>query len=318
MDEVKQALALGNNATSLLNKLAGPWSQSRQATIDATATIQKTLADRISAHIEAHPNDHEVLDAIATYGGKVNLVNLARILQAAQLKLNEGARPDLIGDDWFANFKEKARTCSDPDFAELWAELLANEANHTGSYSRKAVNTLADMDKSDAELFRNFCRFLLMTADGSPPIPVILEPIGHIYVEHGVTNDGLRRLDGLGLIRHIGKGNRLSMSTYVHSSFLAYSNGIVAFSPTESGGRTPQVEVGAVSFTPVGMEMLNLCLPIRTPDGFVDWLVEQWSSKSNEFAVTNRVGMLRARIGQEIAEVRPDLGRIWFTPIANP
>ena len=135
----------------------GPWFTRRQSDADSRAAIQAVLADQVATYIEDRPNDPVMMDAIASCNGRFDLDNLVRVVRLATDQLNEDARPDLITDDWGANFRDKAHTCSDPDMATLWAQLLAGEANKPGSYSRKTVNVLGDMDKTDAELFSNFC-----------------------------------------------------------------------------------------------------------------------------------------------------------------
>ena len=54
-----------------------------------------------------------MIDLLATCGGRAGVINLPRILQSAQSQLTDDAKPESIGDDRFANFREKARTCSD-------------------------------------------------------------------------------------------------------------------------------------------------------------------------------------------------------------
>ena len=159
MDEVGQGLKLGNRFVRLADKVLGPLLTRRQADADSHATLQQSLAVQVANYIDSTPWNQDVLEALISSGGKTNLMNLARILQLAASQLAEEADPSLIDDDWVANYKDKARTCSDEEMSRLWAQLLAEEANNPGSYSRKTVNVLADLEPADARLFRSLSNF---------------------------------------------------------------------------------------------------------------------------------------------------------------
>ena len=164
------------------------------------------MASQLTKRIENLPSHPDMLDAIISCGGKMNLINLAKIVRMAASQLHETAAPALIKDDWTANFKDKSRTCSDEEMSRLWATLLAGEANSPGSYSRKTVNVLADLDIHDAKLFSYLCHFQLMQYgyDHERTIVIIDLETAWIYEEHGITKNGLAQLVGLGLIEIMG------------------------------------------------------------------------------------------------------------------
>ena len=310
MDTVSEALGTANVALSLVDKMIGPWLTRRQSVADAEARIVGALADQVADHINAHPHSTELQDALISLGGKWNLTNFVKMLQAAVPQLDADARPDLIADDWAANFKDKARTCSDPEMAELWAQLLAGEGNKPGSYSRKTVNVLSDMDKSDAQLFSDLCRFQLMGySDEMWRFPAILDIRADIYGKFGITSLSLSALQSLGLIEVAGSPNGgIRLANSIQCNFLAHSEGILIFHRRDDSDRLSSVGIGSVSFSRTGQEMSNLCLPLRTPHGFVDWLIARWEQGQTQFTVEKRgrsVNFLDLR-----ATVRPDLGRI--------
>ncbi len=162
MSEVREGLKFGKAAIDLASKVYGPWYTRRQADADTQALIQRSLAGRLASYIDSYPMNPDVLEALISCGGKMNFINLARIVQMAEAQLVEGADPSQIDDDWAANFKDKARTCSNDEMAGLWAQLLAAEANNPGSYSRKTVNVLSDLEPADAHLFRTLADFRLI------------------------------------------------------------------------------------------------------------------------------------------------------------
>src|SRR5439155_8369999 len=89
-------------------------------------------------------------------------LNIEAITKKALPLLEENSSPQDVKDDWITNFFEKSRIVSDEDMQRLWSRVLAGEANKPGTFSRRTVNLLADMEKLDAELFTNVYRFVWM------------------------------------------------------------------------------------------------------------------------------------------------------------
>ena len=77
-------------------------------------------------------------------------------------QLNEDADPHAIENDWIINFFNKNRLITDDEVQNLWASILAGEANRAGSYSPKALTTLADMNQKYLILFNAFCSFCIV------------------------------------------------------------------------------------------------------------------------------------------------------------
>lgn len=85
--------------------------------------------------------------------------NIEEITQKALPDLKEGSRPQDVEDDWIKNFFDKCRLISDDEMQSLWAKILAGEANAPGKYTKRTVNFLSSIDKSDAMLFTELCGF---------------------------------------------------------------------------------------------------------------------------------------------------------------
>jgi hypothetical protein len=86
--------------------------------------------------------------------------NIESITAKALRLLEAKSSPQDVEDDWITNFFEKSRIVSDIDMQKLWAHVLAGEANVPGSFSKRTVNLLSDLDKRDADLFTNLCGFV--------------------------------------------------------------------------------------------------------------------------------------------------------------
>lgn len=125
-------------------------------------------------------------------------LNMEQITQKALPQLRDKARPEAMNDDWIANFFDKCRTVSDGEMQNLWARVLAGEANAPGSYSKRTVNFLTTLDSEEAELFARFSYLLWQNADGShfvfesPAIDKFWKFKFHFRaVEHHLQNIGL-------------------------------------------------------------------------------------------------------------------------------
>lgn len=92
-----------------------------------------------------------------------NQKNIEDITTKAVHQLDEDADPHNIDDDWIVKFFEKSRLVSNDTMQDLWTGVLAGEANCAGSYSPKALMTLADMDQKVAALFNTFCSLCIVS-----------------------------------------------------------------------------------------------------------------------------------------------------------
>ena len=86
-------------------------------------------------------------------------------------------------DDWVTNFFDKSRIVSDEEMQSIWAKVLAGEANAPGSYSKRTVNLLGDLDTRDAELFQSLCRFGWFVGEFTP---LVFDPQATIYSDLGI------------------------------------------------------------------------------------------------------------------------------------
>ena len=117
--------------------------------------------------------------------------------KAVPLLTNE-SNPDSVEDDWLVNFIDKSRIVSDDEMQDLWWRVLAGEANTPGSYLRRTVNLLSDLEKADATLFKRFCGFAWEVGDLNP---LVFESRNEIHNRHGVNFRSLEHLDSIGLIQ---------------------------------------------------------------------------------------------------------------------
>ena len=183
--------------------------------------------------------------------------------------LNEDSNPDCIEDDWITNFFDKSRIVSDSEMQALWSRVLAGEANAPGTYSKRTVNLLSDLDKTDADLFSKLCGFGWMIGN---VVPLVFDAHEDIYNRYGVNFNNLSHLESIGFIQfnNIGNFNRLSLPKTFSVSY--YSRLLVLEMPKDADNR---LEIGRVRLTKIGQELAPIC-ESKPVDGFFDYIKDKW------------------------------------------
>jgi hypothetical protein len=199
--------------------------------------------------------------------------NIEDIAQKALLAVKDDARPEDIENDWIANFFDKCRLISNEEMQELWARVLAGEANAPGKFSKRTVNLLASFDKSDADMFRSLCAFVWSV--GGSRTPLVFDYLDSIYAGAGIDFESLRHLEAIGLISfQPGEGHNFESLTQrlpvsYHSKYF-----LIEFPAVEGNS----VDVGDVLLTKVGQELAPVTEPVPSAR-FQDYVLKSWRSQ---------------------------------------
>lgn len=199
--------------------------------------------------------------------------NIETIIQKAIPQLTDSSTPQDIEDDWITNFFDKCRIISDDEMQLLWAKILSSEANSPGAFSRRTVNSLGSLDKSDAQLFIKLCSFVLLL--DNEPSPFVYDTQASIYNDQQINYSSLAHLDDIGLVSFN------SLSGY---RFLELPKQIIIsyFGTTLTlelkNAEDNELVFGEARLTNIGKELSRICgaVPI---DGFLDYLIERWSKE---------------------------------------
>ena len=124
--------------------------------------------------------------------------NMENITDKALPQLNENAKPDSVDNDWIVNFFDKCRIVSDDEMQGLWSRVLAGEANAPGTYSKRTVNSLSDLDKTEAALFTKLCGFGWHIGE---IVPLVFDFQAEIYNRYGINFNALSHLESIGLVQ---------------------------------------------------------------------------------------------------------------------
>jgi hypothetical protein len=195
--------------------------------------------------------------------------NIESITSKALPEVNEQAQPDQVEDDWITNFFDKCRLISDEEMQTLCAQILSGEANSPGQYSKRTVDILASLDKTDAELFAKLCSFGF-SING---VVLLIYATDHsTYTDHGINFMAISHLESVGLVHfdHLSGYIRRGLR---QQGFVNYFGKQVwiGFQKPENN----ELDIGHVLLTQAGQQLAPIC-GAQPREGFVDYVKEKW------------------------------------------
>ncbi len=191
-------------------------------------------------------------------------------VQAAENLVPE-ARPDAMDDDWIVNFFDRSRIVSDAEMQILWSRVLAGEANSPGTYSKRTVNFLSDLDKSEAESFTNLCKFIWVI--GALQIPLVMSHTESIYTSQHLNFYELDQLNGIGLIQFRTTGHAFNVNEYSDFTVQYFGKELILSPAKINSG---DLNIGNVLLTKIGEQLAPLCVG-EPVDGFYEYIRNKWA-----------------------------------------
>ena len=260
----KPADTLIQKVSSAVGGIFEPWQIKRVAKATAEADLIKAKSDLEITDLHRRAMRRFVEEEA------LRQQNMEKITEKALPLLNEGSDPSAMEDDWVTNFFDKSRIISDEEMQSLWSNVLAGEANTPGTYSKRTVNFLSDLDMKDAELFQALCRFGWFVSKFTP---LIFDSQGQIYNNLGINFNTLTHLDSIGLIQFNNLagfvrtgGGKTGMVFYCDRPLIL----------TMEKDVENQLPIGQVMLTKVGEELATV-VKAHGVDGFEDYVKEKWA-----------------------------------------
>jgi hypothetical protein len=200
--------------------------------------------------------------------------NIDNIIKKASQTLDENSNPENMDDDWITNFFDKSRIIADEEMQQIWAKVLSGEANSPGSFSKRTVNLLNDLDKKDAELFQTLCRFVWNVGGYKP---LIFDTQDEIYNNLGVDFESLLHLDDLGLIQFN------STPGFAHNELPEYFSALYGNEKLNLSVKNEKKElhIGEVMFSKTGIELFTI-IKAHKVDGFYEYVKNKWSKNIDD------------------------------------
>lgn len=262
-DLSKPADTLIKKVSKAVGGVFAPYQIKRIAKAEAEASLIKAQANIEVTDLHRRAM-HRFIEEEARYQS-----NIESITEKALPQLKEGSDPSAMEDDWVTNFFAKSRIVSDSEMQNLWSRVLAGEANAPGTYSKRTVNSLGDLDKVDADLFVKLCGFLWKL---NVDVPLVFDVTAPIYQTHGIDFAALIHLESIGLIQFNSlAGFKLSELMKKFSVFY-FGKPLALEMPKDSGN---ELAIGKVFFSRIGQELAPIC-GSKPVDGFWDYVSEHW------------------------------------------
>lgn len=195
--------------------------------------------------------------------------NIEDITTKALPQLNENAEPNSIENDWLINFFDKCRIVSDNEMQELWSRVLAGEANAPGTYAKRTVNFLSDLDKSEAELFTKLCGFGWMIGD---VVPLVFDVQEEIYNKYEINFGTLIHLDSIGLVQFDNLPSFAQTKLPKRVNVFYYGKKLTLDLPHDADTK---INLGKVILTRIGQELAPIC-GSKPVEGFWEYVKDQW------------------------------------------
>lgn len=181
--------------------------------------------------------------------------NLDRIVGAAVSQL-DGATPDsasAMTEDWVAVFLDQAGKISDEEMQSLWSKILAGEASKPGTFSKRTLDVVSKLDKSEADAFTRLCSFAWHVGGWTPLIFDMARDA--VYVNAGITFDTLNTLSTAGLITIEPNGYKKKVAD--GTGTIVY--GARAWELELPKNQFDSLQIGNVLFTGTGIGLLPIC-----------------------------------------------------------
>jgi len=273
MSEGGPLISLGDiskPATVLIEKISdavGAVFRPRQIKRIAQAEVE---AGKIRAlgEIEISEIQERALSRMIQQEGK-RQENIERISALAIQDLRLDAKPEVVENDWLSHFFDKCRLVSDPEMQSLWGKVLAGEANQPGAFSRRTVELVSTLDKTDALLFTNLCKFGWMMGSLTP---LIYDQTLPRYQSEGISFGSLTHLDNIGLITFNNITNFMRKNLPKKVIVTYYGRPVEIEFAQEAGNH---LNIGRVLLTKVGEQLASICG--STPsDEFFDYVRTTW------------------------------------------
>ncbi len=198
--------------------------------------------------------------------------NIEDITKKALPLLKENAEPKNVESDWITNFFDKCRIVSNEDMQKLWSRVLAGEANKPGTFSKRTVNLLGDIDKGDAEVFMRLCGFGWMIGN---VVPLVFDVQAEIYNLHGLNFGTLSDLEALGFVQFNDIAGFKRMKLPKKFTVFYYGTQMELTFPKEADN---ELVLGKVLLTRAGQELAPFCGSTPSP-GFFEFVYNKWAAQ---------------------------------------
>jgi hypothetical protein len=276
-DISKPATVLIEKISDAVGGIAKPWQIKRVARAEADAALIEA-----NARVQVTEIEQRALIRMVREEGKKQ-ENIESIAAQALPHLKDDAKPEAVEQDWLTHFFDRCRLISDQQMQTLWSSILAGEANAPGSFSKRTIELVSTLDKSDAALFSNFCSFVWMFETLTPLIYGIENAV---YRSAGITFESMNHLENLGLISFSGIGGYQRQGLPKRFVMHYYGEPVVVEMAQDNGN---SMEIGNSLLTRAGIELVRIVAARPIPE-FKAYVIKKWQESGYTIVVSPQQG----------------------------
>ena len=163
----------------------------------------------------------------------------------------------------------KKTDVSDGEMQDLWSRILAGEANAPGTYAKRTVNFLSDLDKNEALLFTKFCGFVWTCGI---LVPLVFDSEADIYSGKGIRFEELSHLDSIGLVQFDNLAG-FKLLKLPKSIVLRYHGRQLHLNLPKDVNN--ELDIGRVMLTRIGQQLAPIC-GSKSVEGFWEYVRDKW------------------------------------------
>ena len=215
-------------------------------------------------------------------------IRLANITMLAAQRLEVNADPSKLNANWRERFVSHASKIADEDMHEAWSRILAGQVNAPGTFSIRAIATVADMQYHDAKKFAEICQFtwrmghldrrvLIEVPFGSPESPM----------DRGINYHALMDLEAFGLV-----SNEFLQDRSRIGSTVVFTHPGPRLTASIKADDYYDIPLGGVSFTTIGRELSHIVDIGKPAPEYVEACFRLWArfSEHRRYRVVELTG----------------------------
>lgn len=278
-DFSKPATVLIDRVSDAVGGIAKPWQIRRVARADSDAALIKATSELEISELQRRGLERFVREE------SQKQANIEDVTQKALPHLNEDSKPEDVERDWLTHFFDRCRLTSSSEMQELWSRILAGEANSPGVFSRRTVNLVATLDKDDAAVFSNICRFVWLI-EGN--VPLIYFGEKSWYQDYRLNFETLHHLATIGLILFDPLSGYSQVEIDSRIGLEYFGNSVRVEFPKKGSN---SLDIGNVLFTQAGQQLARVCEAEAAP-GYFDKVLDRWQKQNLILSSPSRIDII--------------------------
>lgn len=213
--------------------------------------------------------------------------NIKAIGDRAIPHIKEGAKAENVHADTIMHLREKSKIISEEDMRDTLAKILAGEINSPGSFSKKTIDVVSSLGRSDVIIFSQLCSFVVTrfarVVDTNSSVkrsivlarlPFIFDELQKVYQGKGVTFASLQDMVSLGLLSYTLTGLH-APTVEIPIRWGLSGDGFIMGVEVLAGQKLQQ---GRVMFTRAGAELSRICKSEIVPE-FAAYMMEYYKKQ---------------------------------------